>query len=188
MAKDELLIRTGDTAFDKIYAYYINPDKYPLSVKHTELKQRWLAAFTLRQNFKSRQQASFILCEKFGIKRAQAFIDLRNAEKLFGNVMKSDRQGSLAILSEYSHKFYQMAMHKRDLLAVGKAIELMAKFAEIDKETNIHFNPDKLENNPIKLTINKEIQAMIVGQLMKGTLDFNNIVDAEAEILTDGDK
>lgn len=183
MPKDQLLIKTGDTSFDKIYAYYVNPEKYPLSIKHKEIKERWLAAFTLRQNFKSRQQASFILCERFGIKRAQAFIDLRNAEKLFGSVMKADRQGSLAILNEYAHKFYLMAMHKKDLQAVGKAIELIAKFSEIDKETAINFNPDKLENNQIRLTIKKDIEIMIIDHLQKGVLDFNGVVDADAEIV-----
>ena len=44
-------IKTGDSSFDKIYAYYKDSTKYPLTAKQTDLKDRWLSAFTLRHIF-----------------------------------------------------------------------------------------------------------------------------------------
>jgi hypothetical protein len=183
MPKDQLLINTGDTSFDKIWAHYKDPSKYKLTEKQTQLKERWLAAFTLRQNFHSRQQAANIMMEKYDVSRAQAFIDLRNAERLFGNVMKADRQGSLAILREYAHKMYLMAVKAKDLKAIGKSLELLGKYSEIDKDNSLTFNPEKLENKQIKLVIKKSTEELIINHLTKGSLDFNKIVDGEAEVL-----
>lgn len=177
-------IKTGDSSFDKIYAYYKDPGKYPLTEKQTELKERWLAAFTLRQNFHSREQATNVLIEKYDISRAQAYRDLKNAERLFGNVMKADRDGSLAILLEYSHKFLLMAVKAKDLKSMGKALELMGKYSEIDKDNALTFNPEKLENKPVKVSVSKEVRNAILGHLMTGSLDFNSLtIDAEYEDL-----
>jgi hypothetical protein len=176
MANQLPIIKTGDSSFDKIYAYYRDPSKYPLTSKQTELKDRWLAAFALRQNFHSREQACNVLMEKYKISRAQAYRDLKNAERLFGNVMKADRDGTLAILYEYSHKYLLMAVKAKDLKAVGKAIELMGKYSDIDKENANNFNPEKLEDKPIKMSIPKEAVTAIVSQLATGALDFNELV------------
>lgn len=175
-------IRTGDSTFDRIYAYYKDPKKHPLTPKQEEKKDRWLAAFTLRQNFHSREQAANVMMEKYDISRAQAYRDLRNAERLFGNVMKADRDGSLAIMLEYSHKFLLMAVKAKDLKAVGKALELMGKYAEIDKEQGINFNPDKLEDKPDKLSMPKEVVQAIATHLKAGVVDFNEMaVDVDFE-------
>lgn len=190
MAKTKLpTIKTGDSSFDKIYAYYKDSTKYPLTPKQAELKDRWLAAFTLRQNFHSREQATNVLMEKYEISRAQAYRDLRNAERLFGNVMKADRDGSLAILLEYSHKYLLMAVKAKDLKAIGKALELMGKYAEVDKENAINFNPEKLENKPVKMAIQKEVGDAILKHLLTGTIDFNEIaIDTDFEEIKENGK
>tara|TARA_B110001452_G_C15226420_1_gene425067 strand:+ start:152 stop:727 length:576 start_codon:yes stop_codon:yes gene_type:complete len=177
-----MLVNTGDSSYDKIYAYYKDSTRYTLTPKQTELKDRWLASFTLRQNFHSREQAANVLMEKYEISRAQAYRDLKNAERLFGNVMKADRDGSLAILLEYSHKFLLMAIEAKDLKAIGKALELMGKYADVDKEIGINFNPEKLENKPVKMSINKEVGNAIIKHLLTGSLDFNNLtIDTDFE-------
>ena len=179
-------IKTGDSSFDKIYAYYKDANKYPLTEKQAQLKDRWLAAFTLRQNFHSREQASNVLIEKYDISRAQAYRDLKNAERLFGNVMKADRDGALAILLEYSHKYLQMAIKAKDLKAIGKALDLMGKYSEVDKDNSINFNPSKLENKPIKMSIRKEVTTAIIQHLSTGVMDFNDLtIDTDFEDLSD---
>ena len=83
---------------------------------------------------------------------------------------------------EYSHKFLLMAVKAKDLKAIGKALELMGKYAEVDKESAINFNPEKLENKPVKMSIGKEVSNAIVSHLLKGALDFNNLtIDADFE-------
>lgn len=182
------IIKTGDSTFDKVYAYYKDPKKYPLRDKQLELKDRWLAAFALRQNFHSREQATNVLMDKYKISRAQAYRDLRNAERLFGNVMKADRDGSLAILLEYSHKYLLMAVKAKDLKAIGKALDLMGKYSEIDKDVNVNFNPEKLENTPIKMSVPKDVANAIISHLSEtGTVDMNKleVEDVDYEDLGD---
>lgn len=175
-------IKTGDSSLDKIYAYYKDATKHPLTTKQTEVKDRWLAAFTLRQNFHSKEQAANVLIEKYSISRAQAYKDLKKSEQLFGKVMKADRDGSLAILLEYSHKYLLMAIKAKDLKSIGKALELMGKYSEVDKENAINFNPEKLENKPIKMVIDKQVSNALLQHLTSGSLDLNNFtVDTDFE-------
>mgnify|MGYP000162120534 CR=1 FL=1 len=176
-------IKTGDSSFDKIYAYYKDSTKYPLTPKQTELKDRWLAAFTLRQNFHSREQAANVLMEKYEISRAQAYRDLKNAERLFGNVMKADRDGSLAILSEYSHKYLLMAVKAKDLKAQGKALELLGQAWEVDKLDNQLINPEKLTNPQIKLKFPSKLVDALVEKMTTGVADFNKLDVEDAEIV-----
>ncbi len=169
------LVKTGDSTFDKIYAYYVDSEKYTLTEKQQQIRERWLSAWTLRLQFHSKTQAVEVLCDKFGYTRAQGFRDLQNAERLFGNVLKTQREGTLAILYEYSHKFFQMAIKAKDLKAMGKALELMGKYGDLDNGNDIDFNPEKLENKPVKFTIDKRVADAIIKKLAKGTLDFNDL-------------
>lgn len=177
--------RTNDSTFDKIYAYYINSKKYTLTEKQNKLKDRWLAAFTLRKKFNSKTECVNILVEMYKISHVQAYIDIKNSEKLFGIIMKADRDGSLAILLEYSHAFLKMAIDAKDLKAIGKALELMGKYSDIDKENAINYNPDKLENNPIKMTIDKKVKEALLDHLVKGSLNLNNLVVTDYEEIED---
>lgn len=188
MPRDQLLVKTGDTSFDAIWAHYKDPKKYKLSEKQQELNKRWLAAFTFRMKFKSRVQTVNAMMKQFKISRALAFIDLKNSERLFGDVMKAERQGSLAVLYEYAHNFYLKSRDAGDLKSMGKALELMGKYSEIDREVSLTFNPDKLENKQVKLSVSKTVQQMVINQLEKGTVDFNKIIDADAEIIEDDEQ
>ena len=174
-------INTGDTSFDKIWAHFLDETKFPLTTKQEALKERWLAAWTLRLNFHSTEQAVAVHMEKYGVSRAQSFRDIRNAERLFGNLMKTDRAGKLAVWAEYCHKYYLMAIKGKDLKAMGKALELLGKAYEVDRVDSLTHNPAKLEDKPIKLSISKESAELLAATLSKGTADFNKIIDAEAE-------
>lgn len=185
MIQKKALLKTGDSTFDKIYAYYVDSSKFNLSPKQHEIRERWLSAFTLRLQFHSREQAAGVLKDKYGIERAQAYRDLKNAERLFGNVLKVDREGTLAILYEYSHKYFQMAIKAKDLKAMGKALDLMGKYADVDNDTSINFNPEKLEYKPIKISVPKLVIERILAQGQTGVHDFNKVVDAEAIVIED---
>lgn len=178
-------ITTGDTTFDKIWAHFLDETKFPLSPKNEEIKERWLAAWTLRLNFHSTEQAVSVHMVKYDISRAQAFRDINNAERLFGNLMKTDRAGKLAVWAEYCHKFYLMAIKSKDLKAMGKALELLGKAYEVDSNDNALFNPEKLEDKPIKLGISKASIELLATALKGGTLNFNKVVDVDAEIVED---
>lgn len=185
MANNLPTINTGDTSFDKIWAHFLDETTYKLTEKQEELKERWLAAWTLRLNFHSTEQAVAVHMEKYGVSRAQAFRDINNAERLFGSLMKTDRAGKMAIWAEYCHKYYLMAIKGKDLKAMGKALELLGKAYEVDRNDTALHNPEKLENKPIKLSITKESAEILKAAFSTGVVNFNKLNIEDAEVLED---
>lgn len=180
------LVKTGDTTFDKIFAHYIDEKKYTLSKKQEEIKERWLAAWTLRITFHSTDQAINVYMNKYSVSRAQAFRDISRAERLFGSLSKTDKDGKRAIWSEYIHKYYLMAIKAKDLKSVGNALKLMERAYELDSEDNALVNFEKLLDKPIKLSVKKTVIEMVVATLDSGIVDLNNpVIDVDYEEVED---
>lgn len=178
-----LKINRGDTTFDTILAHYLDPIKFSLTPKQEIIRKRWAEVLTLRLNAYSRVQIANKLIEDHGISLAQAYIDIRNSELLYGNVLKSDKAGTRAILYEYAHQFYQRAIQMKDLKAEAKALDLMAEFGGIKDMDDLQFNPEKLENKELKLVIPNEQLEILKRMNSSGVADFNkmNIIDINFE-------
>lgn len=182
------VINTADTSFDKIWAYYKSPKKFQLTPNQELVKERWMAAWTSLLAKNSKTQTVEILREAYGYGRAQAFRDIRNAERLFGQVMRADREGQMALMYEFALEAFKKCID------AGQMKEARAFFTEmrecIGKEDPIHFNPAKLEDKPTKISIPKEVIAAIVEQLSGGVLDFNNLTveDIEHEDIIEDDE
>lgn len=176
-------IKTGDSTFDKIYAHFIDENAVSLTETQIEIRERWLAIWTLRLKFHSTEQAIQVHMEKYNIERAQTFRDLKNAEKLFGNILKTSNEGKRALWAEYCHKFLQQAVQAQDLKSQGKALELLGKAWEVDNIDNQIINPEKLTNPQIKLKISKQTEELIAKAMSNPVLDFNKLPIDDAEIV-----
>lgn len=168
-----LVLNFSDSTFDKIYAYYIDSEKHPLTTNQIETKNRWLSAYTIRCKGHSKSEVANRLIDQYNISRSQAYRYIQNAEKLFGKVEKTDRDGSLAVLRSYSHKLYRMALKSNDLEMMEKAIKLIGKYSELDAESEAMYNPEKFENTPLKFTISKTAENIISSKMGTGIVDFN---------------
>jgi hypothetical protein len=173
MNKLPFKIQKGDTTLEKIMAHHIDPVRFPLSPKLEEIRKRWSEVLTLSFNYYSPQQIVNKLMEDHGVSLAQAYLDVKNAQILYGNVMESDKKGKQAILYEYAHKYYQRAIQAKDLKAQAKALELMSKFGGLDEVDLADFNPEKLENVEIKFAIPKELFKYLKLSDNQGVDDFN---------------
>jgi len=173
MNKLPFKIQKGDTTLEKIMAHHIDPVRFPLSPKLEEIRKRWSEVLTLSFNYYSPQQIVNKLMEDHGVSLAQAYLDVKNAQILYGNVMESDKKGKQAILYEYAHKYYQRAIQAKDLKAQAKALELMAKFGGLDEVDLADFNPEKLENVEIKFAIPKELYKYLKMGEHEGVDDSN---------------
>lgn len=189
MNKLPFKIQKGDTTLEKIMAHHIDPIRFPLSPKLEIIRKRWSEVLTLSFNYYSPQQIVNKLMEDHDISLAQAYLDVKNAQSLYGNVMESDKKGKQAILYEYSHKYYQRAIQAKDLKAQAKALELMAKFGGLDEVDLADFNPEKLENVEIKFAITKShLKYLKLGNSDGGVDDLNleGAIDVEfEEVATD---
>lgn len=177
------VVKTGDSTFDKIHAFFIDETVVSLSPKQEEIKERWLAVWTLRLNYHSTEQAISVYMKKYEVERAQTFRDLKNAEKLFGSISKTSIDGRRAIWAEYCHKYLQQTIKAKDLKAQGKALELLGQAWEVDKLDNQLINPEKLTNPQIKLKFPSKLVDALVAKMATGVADFNKLDVEDAEIV-----
>jgi len=181
MKKLPFRIQKGDNTLDKIMAHHIDPIRFPLSDKLELIRKRWAEVLTLRFNYYSPQQIVNKLMEDQGISMAQAYLDIKNSEIIYGNVMQADKKGTKAILYEYAHKFYQRAMKSEDLKAQAKALELMAEFGGIRDIEQADYNPEKFENKEITINLSKNLQGKLIEMIGGGVVDFNSLDVTEVD-------
>lgn len=183
--KRDMLIKRGDSTFDKILAYYINPEHFPLSEANAEILLRLNEVFALRLNHFSTQQILNKFVKEKGLSQAQVYLDIRNSEKLFGNVMKADTEGSRVVWLEYCRDFLKRCIQKGDRSNEAKAIKMLAEYGGLAKEENQNFNPEKFENMEIHVNVDKQVQAKLIEMLSGGSADFNslNVTDIDFEEL-----
>lgn len=173
--KRSMLIKRGDTTFDKILAHYINPEHFPLSETNTSILNRYNEVFALRLAHFSSQQIVNKLVKDKGISQAQAYLDIRNSGRLFGNVMKADTEGSRALWIEYLLDFLKRCKQKGDRTNESKALKLLAEYGGLANEDNPEFNPEKFENMEIHVNVNKDVQSRLLQMLASGSVDLNNL-------------
>lgn len=183
-----MLLNTADSSFDKIWAYYKNPKRFQLTDNQEATKERWLAAWTSLLQKNTKTQTVEILQEAYGISRAQGFRDIRNAERLYGQVMRADREGQMALMYEFALEAFKKCMDKGDMKEARGFFTEMREC--LGKEDPIHFNPEKLENVPIKMSVPKEVISAIIKTLGSGVVDFNTLTveDVEHEEIADQDE
>ena len=182
----EIVLQESNTSLDKIRASYTDTT-ITLSPKNEGVKKRWVSAHSLRLNWHSKEQTALKQMELFGLSKAQAYRDVSNAEKLFGSVSKSNKDGLRVIHYEYAHKCFQMAVKDKDLNAQHKFLELMDRFGG-GTETDINFNPEKFENKQDKFSVAKEVENAIVKHLRIGVLDFNTLEIEDAVIIEENEQ
>lgn len=173
--KRSMLIKRGDTTFDKILAHYINPEHFPLSETNTSILNRYNEVFALRLAHFSSQQIVNKLVKEKGISQAQAYLDIRNSGRLFGNVMKADTEGSRALWIEYLLDFLKRCKQKGDRTNESKALKLLAEYGGLANEDNPEFNPEKFENMEIHVNVHKDVQTKLLEMLSGGSVDLNNL-------------
>lgn len=176
------IINRDDSTFDRILANFKNPEAFPLTEKEQEQLDRWHEAFTLMLNHWPKQK----IVERWGkeksIKPAQAYADIRNAEIIFGNVIKADREGYRAKWLLWAEDYLLRCKQKGDRTNEAKALLLLGKYAELDKQD------DKLDTtaltDKIEFTISEDKLKKALEKFAKGgTRNFNNlnVIDIDAE-------
>jgi hypothetical protein len=182
MAKDkrQMMVKIGDSTFDKIQAYYIDPELYPLTDKVEEIRLRWVTVVQLLQKAYSKVKIANMLEKQYGISQAQAYIDIRNAENTFGNVMKTEKEAYRAMWLEWTKDYLKRARRDRDMKAEGKALDLLAKYGDLDADS-LDFNPEKLENVEIQINLPKGMHELFMKFINSGVVDLNDFNATEID-------
>lgn len=173
--------KRGDTSLDKIRAYYADPVKYELSPILEAVRERLQHVMQLRLNYWSKQKIVTYLKKHYGIEQAQAYIDIRNSELLYGEINETSKKAKQSILYDFSFQFLQRARERGDLKAEAKALELLSKFGGLDEEDNLEFNPEKFEAVTPKISVNKKVIEMFLKMAGQGSVDLNDFNATEID-------
>lgn len=173
--------KRGDTSLDKIRAYYADPVKYELSPILEAVRERLQHVMQLRLNYWSKQKIVTYLKDHYGIEQAQAYIDIRNSELLYGEINETSKKAKQSILYDFSFQFLQRARERGDLKAEAKALELLSKFGGLDEEDNLEFNPEKFEAVTPKISVNKKVIEMFLKMAGQGSVDLNDFNATEID-------
>lgn len=180
--KRPMMLKIGDSTFDKIQAFYIDPEKYPLSPTLEEIRKRWIVVTTLMLKVYPKWKIANMLEKDFGLSQSQAYIDIRNAENIFGNVIKTENEAFKAMWVEWTKDLLKRARQSGDKKTEAKALDLLAKYGGL-ADDQMEFNPEKLENKEIKIVMDKKLQGLLFDMVSKGVADFNslNVTDIDFE-------
>ncbi|MGL4581606.1 MAG: hypothetical protein ACRCVU_01350 [Flavobacterium sp.] len=173
MAKSKSIIQRGDSTMDKLRAYYIDPANHELSEHVDKLRIRYQHAYNLKMSYFSNKQIVTIWQNEYGLSQAQAYLDIKDALNLFGEVNKLSRDAKRNLLYEYSTALLQRARERGDQKSEAKAIDLLGKYSGLSEEDIAQFNPEKFENKEIAVAIPKELQDKLIEMMKGGSLDMN---------------
>jgi hypothetical protein len=178
-------IKTGDSNLDTIHASYLNSE-IELNDVQNEILERLLVVWTLRHRHPSVKASFAIYQRKTGKERAQFFRDTRNANILFGNLIESDKKANKAIYEEMVKEWLERCQKNGDTDNAVKLLKMLGDSWDVAKvEDQLKFNPEKLVDKPIKIKIPKIVELRMSMQSNTGVMNFNKIIDAEAEIIED---
>jgi hypothetical protein len=139
--------RNKTSARVAIREYYLKGTE--LSEKQEGIRQRWTAAFTLLCSYHSIQQAIPVHRKTFDVSEGQAYRDMKEALQLFGDVMKTEKEGYRQVVYEYAIKTFQLAAKNGDYKAMNQAVTNMMKLQGLDRE-----DPDLPDFEKMKPSIN----------------------------------
>lgn len=166
------------TTIDKISAWYLDKESgVTLTEKEEKIRVRWSAAFSLLCQYHSPQQAVKVIQEQFDISEPQAYRDVKQATKLFGDVTKSEKEGYRHILYEYSMKVFQMAAKNHDLQNMNKSISNMISLKGLDVEDPDMPDFNKLQPHQYNINIPDATINILSNMMNKGVVNISDIKD-----------
>jgi len=105
-----------------------------LSEKKEDIRARWESIHALQLEYESDRDIIEIISKRFDISEGQAYRDMRNSEKLFGNLRVSNKEILRHLVTESAKQMYRAAKDSADLKHIDKALNLIIKANNLDKE------------------------------------------------------
>lgn len=183
-SKRPMLVKMGDSTFDKIQAFYIDPELHPLSPAVEEIRKRWVFINSLLHKAFPKYKIVNALIKDYGISQPQAYVDIRNTESLFGNMHQSSKEVEKAMWKEWVLDVARRARKSGDFKNEIKAYDMFAKYGDFNAE-ELTFNPEKLLNKEIHISIDPSLLKAINEANRGGVVDFNNLDVTDIEIISD---
>ena len=121
---------SNNTAFDSIHAYYFSNSKkkVKLTPKEEEIRQRWEQVWHLACGFQSKVSIANYLQRTYGLCKAQAYSDIKNAENLFGSDPNfNNKNAKREMLSAWIEQAIEKIWEKQEEEG-SKSFEVLTKY------------------------------------------------------------
>lgn len=186
MASDKrsMMVKVGDSTFDKIQAFYVNPDSFPLSETTENIRQRWVLVVNLMLRGFPKYKIANMLEKDFQLSQAQAYLDINNATSLFGDINQTSKEVEKTIWKEWVREFIQRAKRKGDLKAEAKGLDMYAKYGDFGAE-ELSFDPEKLAKVEIQTAVDPKLIENLMKMISKGVVDFNKLDVTDIDLSPD---
>lgn len=186
MASDKrsMMVKVGDSTFDKIQAFYVNPDSFPLSETTENIRQRWVLVVNLMLRGFPKYKIANMLEKDFQLSQAQAYLDINNATSLFGDINQTAKEVEKTIWKEWVREFIQRAKRKGDLKAEAKGLDMYAKYGDFGAE-ELSFDPEKLAKVEIQTAVDPKLIENLMKMISKGVVDFNKLDVTDIDLSPD---
>jgi hypothetical protein len=180
MAMDDLKLLPKETTYDRIYTWYVKGDTFiTLTETEIEIRERWQKCWLLLCNGRTPEKVVRFMNRICGIGRSQAYTDIRNASKLFGEVVKTSKDSKRALYEGFANKIYQMALHKNppDLDNANKALKNMIDLSGLNESDPDLPDFSKLEPSQFIINLPPEIQNYLMLLIQKGAINLTQFRD-----------
>ena len=163
------------STLERIEASYADP-KVTLSESEESIRKRLSACFSLQCGGKSPVQVVKIIKKTYKVTEQQAYVDIKNSVKLFGNVQSSDKQGIRNILFEYAMKVYRLAAKNNQINEMNKAITNMIKIKGLDFDDSNAPDFSAIQNNQFNITLPDATLVQLAHIANGGVIDVTEIL------------
>lgn len=169
-----------DTTMDRIRAYYLpGGENIKLSKHEEETRTIWEAAWINLLNNKdggTKERTVEMLKKIYKRSPAQAYRDISNAETLFGDVRKNQKEAIRYIVTEWAKEMFIEAKKEKDFEGMARALREINRANLLYKENIDLPDPDKIQP-PI------QILQISIDFL---TSQFSNVIDEKAKAKING--
>jgi len=144
----------SDSTFDRISQYY-RSENTKLSPEDEAIRIRWSTCFMqLNDDMNTDRDVVILLMKQFGISDGQAYRDIRNCRRLFGDVRTYTKEAMRYHVTQWAIELLKLAKVKKDLRGMEKALERITKAYNLDKEDLDLPDPSRFQPPVQLLTIN----------------------------------
>jgi hypothetical protein len=178
----------SDFTFERISQYY-RSDNVTLSPQDEAIRIRWSACFMqLNDEMNTDRDVVLFLIKQFGISEGQAYKDIRNARRLFGDVRSYTKEAMRYHVTQWAIELLRLSKMKKDLRGMEKALERITKAYNLDKEDQDLPDPERFQPPVQLLTINYNFInspsfKMIDSKAQEKLLELHRRIEAMAEEL-----
>ena len=176
-------------SLNRLRSYLLGDRHSELTDKQHELLKRYQSAFAMLRDHGSMHSAHPIYVEMFKVSDSQAYVDLRRALKLFGDVLSGNKEGQRWVIYERNLHLYELARAKGDIEQMGKALDRSIKILGLDKEDPDMPDFAKLQPNVYPIILDEQSKPLLKQlQSLKGAVRLSNLKteNVEEAVVEDG--